>query len=63
MAQMAYNDKQLEAIGQILYFANYRRNSNFFQQIFSSLRAEAAIKLAEEMKAIYKDISERTLYA
>jgi hypothetical protein len=55
---MAYNDKQLEAIGQTPYFANYRRNPNLFQRTLSSSKAEAAIKLAEEMKIIYKDISD-----
>jgi transposase InsO family protein len=63
MAQIAYNNKQLEATGQTLYFANYRRNPNLFQRIFPSLRAKAAIKTVEEIKAIYKDMSERTLYA
>jgi hypothetical protein len=53
----------LEATGQTLYFANYRRNPNLFQQTFPSLKAKAAIKIAEEIKAIYKDISEQTLYA
>jgi hypothetical protein len=58
MAQIAYNDKRLEATGQTLYFANYRRNLNLFQQTLPSLKAKAAIKLAEEIKTIYKDISD-----
>jgi hypothetical protein len=63
MAQIAYNNKQLEATGQTPYFANHRRNPNLFQQTFSSPKAKAAIKTAEEIKAIHKDISKRTLYA
>jgi hypothetical protein len=53
----------LEATDQTLYFANYRRNPNLFQQTFPSLKAKAAIKTAEEIKVIYKDISEQTLHA
>jgi hypothetical protein len=63
MAQMAYNDKRSEATGQTPYFANHGRNPNLFQRILLSPKAEAAIKSAEEMKTIYKDMSERTLYA
>jgi hypothetical protein len=60
---MAYNDKRSEATGQTPYFANYGRNPNLFQRTLPSPKAEAAIKSAEEMKTIYKDISERTLHA
>jgi hypothetical protein len=63
IAQIAYNNKQLEATGQTPYFANHRRNPNLFQQTLPSPKAKAAIKLAEEIKAIHKDISERTLHA
>jgi hypothetical protein len=63
MAQIAYNDKRSEATGQTPYFANHRRNPNLFQRTLSSPKAEAAIKSAEEMKIIHKDMSERTLYA
>jgi hypothetical protein len=60
---MAYNDKRSEATGQTPYFANHRRNPNLFQQTLPSPKAEAAIKSAEEIKAIHKDISEQTLHA
>jgi hypothetical protein len=60
---MAYNDKQSEATGQTPYFANHGRNPNLFQRTLPSPRAEAAIKSAEEIKTVYKDISERTLHA
>jgi hypothetical protein len=63
MAQMAYNDKRSEATGQTPYFANHGRNPNLFQRTLPSPKAEAAIKLAEEMKTIHKDMSERTLHA
>jgi transposase InsO family protein len=63
MAQMAYNDKRSEATGQTPYFANHGRNPNLFQRTLPSPRAEAAIKSAEEMKTIHKDMSERTLHA
>jgi transposase InsO family protein len=63
MAQMAYNDKRSEATGQTPYFANHGRNPNLFQRTLPSPKAEAAIKSAEEMKTVHKDMSERTLHA
>jgi hypothetical protein len=63
MAQMAYNDKRSEATGQTPYFANYGRNPNLFQRTLPSLRAEAAIKSAEEMKEVYKTIQSKMLNA
>jgi hypothetical protein len=63
IAQIAYNNKSLEATGKTLYFANYRKYLNFFKRILPSLRAKAAIKSAEEIKKIYKEISKKLLYA
>jgi hypothetical protein len=50
IAQLAYNNKRLEATGQMLYFANYRRHLNLFNRTLPGLNAEAAIKIVEEMK-------------
>jgi hypothetical protein len=60
---MAYNNKILEAIGKTLYFANHGKHPNLFQRTLPSLRAEAAIKSAEEMKKIHMDMSTRLLHA
>jgi hypothetical protein len=63
MVQIAYNNKALEAIGQILYFANYGKHLNLFERTLLSLRAKAAMKSAEEMKKIYEEISKKLLHA
>jgi hypothetical protein len=63
IAQMAYNNKRSEAIGQTPYFANHGRNPNLFQRTLPSLRAEAAIKSAEEMKEVYETIQSKMLTA
>jgi hypothetical protein len=63
IAQIAYNNKTLEAIEQTPYFANYRKHPNLFKRILPSLKAKAAIKLAEKIKKIYKKISLKLLYA
>jgi hypothetical protein len=63
MAQIAYNNKTSEAIGQTPYFANYRRYPNLFKRILPSPKAEAAIKSAEEIKKIHVDISTKLLHA
>jgi hypothetical protein len=60
---MAYNNKALEATGQIPYFTNYRKYPNLFKRILPSLKAEAAMKSAEEIKKIYKEISKKLLHA
>jgi hypothetical protein len=63
MVQMAYNNKSLEATGKTLYFANYGKYLNLFKRILPSLRAEAVMKSAEEIKKIYEEISKKLLYA
>jgi hypothetical protein len=63
MVQIAYNNKSSEATGKTLYFANYRKYLNLFKRILPSLKAKAAIKLAEEIKEIHKEISLKLLYA
>jgi hypothetical protein len=63
MAQIAYNNKSSEATGQTLYFANHRKHPNLFKKTLPSLRAEAAIKSAEEIKKIHKEISLKLIHA
>jgi hypothetical protein len=63
IAQIAYNNKALEAISQTPYFANYRKHPNLFERILPSLKAKAAIKSAEEIKKIHKEISKKLLHA
>jgi hypothetical protein len=36
IAQIAYNNKLLEATGVMLYFANYRRHLNLFTRLLDS---------------------------
>jgi hypothetical protein len=63
MAQIAYNNKSSETTGKTLYFVNYRKYLNLFKRTLPSLRAKAAIKSAEEIKKIYKEISKKLLHA
>jgi hypothetical protein len=63
MAQMAYNNKSSEATGKTLYFVNYGKYPNLFERTLPSLRAEAAMKSAEEMKKIYEEMSKKLLHA
>jgi hypothetical protein len=59
MAQLAYNNKLSEATGKTPYFANYGRHLNLFTRTLPSLRAEAAMQTAEEIKKTYKEIEEQ----
>jgi hypothetical protein len=63
MAQIAYNNKALEATGQTPYFANYRKYLNLFERTLPSPKAKAAMKSAEEIKKIYEEISKKLLHA
>jgi hypothetical protein len=63
IAQIAYNNKLSEATGKTLYFANYRKHSNLFQRTLLSPKAKAAIKLAEKIKKIHNDISNKLIHA
>jgi hypothetical protein len=63
IAQIAYNNKSSEATGKTLYFANHRKHPNLFERTLPSLRAKAAMKSAEEIKKIYKEISKKLLHA
>jgi hypothetical protein len=63
MAQMVYNNKALEATGQIPYFANYGKHPNLFERTLPSPKAEAAMKSAEEMKKIHEEMSKKLLHA
>jgi hypothetical protein len=44
----------LEATGMTLYFANYRRHPNLFMKQFPSIKAEAAMVTAAEIKQIHE---------
>jgi hypothetical protein len=63
IVQIAYNNKSSEATGKTLYFANYEKYLNLFKRTLPSLRAEAAMKSAEEIKKIYEEISKKLLHA
>jgi hypothetical protein len=42
----------------MLYFANYRRHPNLFTKQFPSIKVEAAIVTAAEIKQIYEQAQE-----
>jgi hypothetical protein len=42
---------------------NYGKHLNLFKRTLPSLRAEAAIKSAEEIKIIHEEISKKILHA
>jgi hypothetical protein len=53
-----YNNKLLEAIGTTLYFVNHGRHLNLFTKQFPSIKVEAAIVTAAEIKQIHKQAQE-----
>jgi hypothetical protein len=55
---MAYNNKKSETTGLTPYFANHGRHPNLFTRTLPSLRTEAAITTAEEMKKLHKELRE-----
>jgi hypothetical protein len=63
IAQIAYNNKVSEATGKTLYFANYGKHLNLFKRTLPSPRAKAAIKNAEEIKRIHREISAKLKHA
>jgi hypothetical protein len=54
MAQMAYNNKLLESTGQTPFYANHGRHLNLFTRTLPSIKAEAAIATAEELKKTHE---------
>jgi hypothetical protein len=55
IAQIAYNNKLLEATGVTLFFTNYRRHLNLFTKLLdSNIQTELAIALVKALKEIYK---------
>jgi DNA-binding GntR family transcriptional regulator len=59
IAQLAHNNKLLELIEKILFFANYRRHLYLFKRTLPSANAKAALVIVEELKEIYKIMQER----
>ena len=56
MAQIAYNNKLLESTGQTPFYANHRRHPNLFTRTFPSLKTEAAIATADELKEVHESL-------
>jgi hypothetical protein len=54
MAQMAYNNKLSESTGQTPFYANHGRHPNLFTRTLPSIKAEAAIATAEELKKTHE---------
>ena len=55
MAQIAYNNKLLEAIGSTPFFANHGRHPNLFTRSLSSnIQTDSAISLAQRLKELHQ---------
>jgi molybdopterin converting factor small subunit len=63
MAQLAYNNKLLEAISTTLYFANYRTHLNLFTRTLLHLKAEAVVKTADKLRRVYLELYDKLLDA
>ena len=54
---MAYNNKELIIIRITLYYANYEKHLYFFNQVLlTAINTEEAIKTAEIIKGIHKEL-------
>jgi transposase InsO family protein len=60
MAQLSHNNKLSEATGKTPYFAMHGTHPNLFDRTLPGPQAEAAMKTAEEMKGIHRDLQEKT---
>jgi hypothetical protein len=60
MAQLSYNNKLSEATGTTPYFANYGTHPHLFERTLPGPKAEAAIKNANEMKALHQQLRDKT---
>ena len=58
MAQLAYNNKISESTKQTPFYANHGRHPNLFTRTLPSLKTEAAIATAEELKKTHEEIRE-----
>jgi hypothetical protein len=54
MAQIAYNNKLLEATGYLPFFANHSRQPNLFIRLLdSNIQTESAISSVKALKEVY----------
>jgi hypothetical protein len=58
MAQLAYNNKLLEATGTTPFFANHRQHPNLFTTSFPSIKAELAMITASKLKKVHEKAKE-----
>jgi hypothetical protein len=56
MAQMAHNNMLSESTGQTPFFANHGRHPNLFTRTLPSLKTEAAIATADELKKVHESL-------
>jgi hypothetical protein len=63
MAQLAYNNKLLEAISTTLYFANYGTHLNLFIRTLLHLKVEAAVKTADKLRRVHLELCDKLLNA
>jgi hypothetical protein len=54
MAQLAYNNKKLESIGQTPYYANHGTHLHLFKRTFLGPKSAAALATADKIKKIHK---------
>ena len=53
---MAYNNKTSKAIGKTPFYANHGRHLNLFTRTYPSLKIEAAIAIAKQLKKIHEEL-------
>ena len=56
IAQLAYNNKRLDIIKLILFFANFGKNINLFLYPREGLNTEKALVKITEIKELYSEI-------
>ena len=61
IVELVYNNKKVELTDILLFYTYYRKYLNLFKKSYSSIKAKVAIKIAKEIKKIYKIISKELL--
>lgn len=58
---MAYNNKKAESIGISPFYAYHRKHPNLFERLYPGMKAEIAVRTAEEIKKTHEIISKELL--
>ena len=57
MTQLTLNAKTLNTTKQTLFFVNFKKNLNLFEDEKSNMSAQSAIKKTAQLKKLYKNIT------